>query len=244
MAHLKRPRTSGREVFFTPSMKLTTTKEEFLSCTENKSRFIKELARYLTTKGFETTRAEGDADLLIVKTAILSSKTSKTILIGEDTDLLCLMLHYSREIIFPLFFKSEPTRGKIGKMWNLTKIKEVVGELIYNNILFAHAILGCDTTSKPYGVGKAKSLKLLSTSTTFQMMAAKFYEQDATIGVIKKAGEVAMIYGGSTNEGIDTLRYKEFQRKISIATSFVNPLEIPSTSAAIQFHSQGIFSGI
>jgi hypothetical protein len=60
------------------------------------------------------------------------------------------------------------------------------------------------------------------------MMAAKLYEQDATIDVIKKAGEVAMIliYGGSTNEGIDTLRYKEFQRKISIATSFVNPQEI------------------
>jgi hypothetical protein len=44
------------------------------------------------------------------------------------------------------------------------------------------------------------------------MMAEKFCEQDATIDVIKKAGEVAMIliYGGSTNEGIDTLRYKEF----------------------------------
>jgi hypothetical protein len=115
MAHLKRSRTSGREVFFTPSMKLTTTKEEFLSCTENKSRFIKKLARYLTTKGFETTHAEGDADLLIVKTAILSSKTSKTILIGEDTDLLCLLLHYSSETIFPLHFKSEPKKEKLEK---------------------------------------------------------------------------------------------------------------------------------
>jgi hypothetical protein len=97
-------------------------------------------------------------------------------------------------------------------MWNLTKIKQVVGELICNNILFAHAVLGCDTTLKAYGVCKAKSLKLLSANTTFQMMAAKLYEQDATIDVIKKAGEVAMIliYGGSTNEGIDTLRYKEF----------------------------------
>jgi hypothetical protein len=115
MAHLKRSRTSGREVFFTPSIKLTTTKEEFLFCIENKSRFIKELARYLTTKGFETTQTEGDADLLIVKTAILSSKTSKTILIGEDTDLLCLLLHYSSETIFPLHFKSEPKKEKLEK---------------------------------------------------------------------------------------------------------------------------------
>jgi hypothetical protein len=86
-----------------------------------------------------------------------------------------------------------------------------------------------------------KSLKLLSTNTTFQMMAAKFYEQDATIDVIKKAGEVAMvlIYGGSTNEGIDTLRYKEFQRKISIATSFVNPQEIPQLQLLFSFTVSG-----
>ncbi|EFX80231.1 hypothetical protein DAPPUDRAFT_103743 [Daphnia pulex] len=98
-------------------------------------------------------------------------------------------------------------------------------------------------SSKPYGVGKAKSLKLLSTNTTIQMMAAKFYEQDATIDVIQEAGEVAMIliYGGSTNKGIDTLRYKEFQRKISIATSFMNPQEIPPTSAALQFNSQRVY---
>ncbi len=46
IAHLKRARTSGREVLFTLSMKLTTTKEEFLSCTGKKSRSIKELTGY------------------------------------------------------------------------------------------------------------------------------------------------------------------------------------------------------
>ena len=56
----------GREVLFTPSMKLTTTKDEFLSCQGNKSRFIKQLGNHLEQKGYEIMHAQGDADLLIV----------------------------------------------------------------------------------------------------------------------------------------------------------------------------------
>ena len=45
MAHLKRSKIVGRQVlYFTQSMKITTTKEEFLSCTP---RFIEKLGRHL-----------------------------------------------------------------------------------------------------------------------------------------------------------------------------------------------------
>ena len=48
MAHLKRSKIVGRQVlYFTQSMKITTTKEEFLSCTPNKARFIEKLGRHL-----------------------------------------------------------------------------------------------------------------------------------------------------------------------------------------------------
>jgi hypothetical protein len=42
------------------------------------------------------------------------------------------------------------------------------------------------------------------------MMAARFFEKEATMDVIKKAGKVAMIIisGGTPDEGIDTLRYE------------------------------------
>jgi hypothetical protein len=69
-------------VLFCPTLKLTTKKGEFLSCTRNKSRFIKELSGYQTTKGFKTTHADGDANLLIVA-AILASKSRKSVVIGE-----------------------------------------------------------------------------------------------------------------------------------------------------------------
>lgn len=148
MAHLKRSRISGREVLFTPLMKLTTTKDEFLSCQGNKSRFIKRVGNHLEQKGYEIIHAQGDADLLIVQTAITKSKIKKTVVIGEDTGLLCLLLHYSTEIIFPVYFKNEPEKGKMGKIWDILQLKNLLGEVVCKYILFAHAFLGCDTTSK------------------------------------------------------------------------------------------------
>lgn len=223
-------------------MKLTTTKDEFSSCQGNKSRFIKQLGNHLEQKGYEIMHAQGDADLLIVQTAIAKSKIKKTVVIGEDTDLLCLLLHYSTEIIFPVYLKSEPKKRKMGKVWDILQLKNLLGEVVCKYILFAHAILGCDTTSKPYGIGKMISLKLLK-SDQFQTFAAKFYKCDVRKNYIVAAGEMAMImiYGGPINQGINTLRYNVFQKKVSTATSFVKPQEIPPTSSALKFHSLRVY---
>ena len=95
MAHLKRSKIAGKQVLgFTPSMKITTTKEEFLSCTQNKARFIEELGRHLKEKGLTVLHSTGDADLKIIQTAISISRLSRTVLVDEDTDLLILLLYY------------------------------------------------------------------------------------------------------------------------------------------------------
>ena len=68
------------------------------------------------------------------------------------------------------------------------------------------------------------SLKLLK-SDQFQTFAATFYKCNAQKNDIVSAGEMAMImiYGGPINQGINTLRYNLFQKKVSTATSFVKP---------------------
>ena len=52
----------------------------------------------------ETKQAPSDADLLIATTAVQSSITRPTIILGEDTDLLILLLYYyecgSMQLIF------------------------------------------------------------------------------------------------------------------------------------------------
>ena len=53
----------------------------------------------LKDRGCEVIRAHGDADVDIVKAATASAKRRDTTLVGEDTDLLILLLHYAeREI--------------------------------------------------------------------------------------------------------------------------------------------------
>jgi hypothetical protein len=59
--------------------------------------------------------------------------------------------------------KSEPKKGKGGKIRDVKCIRDSLGKDLCDNILFAHASVGCDTTSKPIGVRKAIT-NLASTS--------------------------------------------------------------------------------
>ena len=71
-----------------------TSKEEFISNTSNKAKFLIELGKYLRFKGYTVLHSQGDADVMIVKTAIECGKTHQIVPVGEDTDLLVLLLHY------------------------------------------------------------------------------------------------------------------------------------------------------
>ena len=72
-------------------MNKTARKDTFLANTESKKRFIAMLQRHLSESGCRTLQAEGEADVLIVKTAVDSAVTHPTVLVGDDTDLLVLL---------------------------------------------------------------------------------------------------------------------------------------------------------
>ena len=79
-------------------------------------------------------------------------------LVGDDTDLLGLLCHHAEMNAKKLFYTPEPKqRSKTRKTWNIKKTKTSLGANVCANILFVHAILGCDTTSKIHGIGKGVS---------------------------------------------------------------------------------------
>ena len=93
-------------------MTLCVKKEEFLRNKENKQRFIDMLGGKLEQCGCQVVNASGDADLLIVKTAVGVTSKSETPLVGDDTDLLVLMCYYhSKNAAHNLFFMPEPKKG-------------------------------------------------------------------------------------------------------------------------------------
>lgn len=68
--------------------------EEFLSNDSNKQALIHMIADRLRQKVIHVIHAERDADVDIVTTAVTMSSDKSTTLIGEDTDLLVLLLYH------------------------------------------------------------------------------------------------------------------------------------------------------
>ena len=109
-------------------MILTFKIELFLLNTASKQSFINSLGRKLESVGCMVYHTKSDADTLIVSKAIESTVTSEMIVVGEDTDLLVLLLYHadlnSHEIFFKLEMKqtvrSETVRRdilSIKKLW-------------------------------------------------------------------------------------------------------------------------------
>ena len=73
-------------------MIFTGKKDEFLANEKNKQRLIDLLSHNIESVCMNVLTASSDADTLIVITALNSAKTQDTCIIGDDTDLLILLL--------------------------------------------------------------------------------------------------------------------------------------------------------
>lgn len=184
---------AGATVTFQDDMKLTMKKDAFLSNTDNKKRFLAMLQRYLSEAGYTTLQSEADADVLIVKTAVDSASEGPTVLVGDDTDLLILLCYHMRTDGYDLYFRPEPkANSKEIRVWNMRKVAEELGSDLCQNMLFLHAVLGCDTTSRPFGLGKATSLKKFQ-EPDFRIQAKVFDDPASTAAAIQAAGEKALV---------------------------------------------------
>ena len=101
---------------------------------------------------------------------------------------------------------------KKNRIWDIKVTQSELGADICNNSLFIHAILGCDTTSRLYGLGKGLSLKRFTSSALFRDKAEQFCKKDATVDDVIDAGEAALVclYRGKEGDNLDGLRYAHF----------------------------------
>ena len=156
-AHMRRSGgTIGVTVHLISSMALQTKKEEFLSNKHNKQRCIALLSQRLEQAGYEIHQARRDADVLIVQTALTSAAKKEPVLVGDDTNLLVLVIYHAMNVRHNVIFrpKTRRTSQKGNLCWNIPAMRTHLGSVVTNNIMFLHAIHGCDTTSGVYGLGK------------------------------------------------------------------------------------------
>ena len=130
--------------------------------------------------------ANGDADLLILQTALKAAKDYPTVLTGEDIDLLVLALHhFTNEKV--LYFTYEPKQSQqLAEVWNIGHAKQILGKI-------CHVISGCDTTSRIHSVGKPAVLEKYWKGNQFQKLKTIFLDLSANKGNIIDAGEQLML---------------------------------------------------
>ncbi|KAH3722414.1 hypothetical protein DPMN_065373 [Dreissena polymorpha] len=78
----------------------------------------------LTIRGSNGIISPGDADVDIVRATVERSRHSTTALIGEDKDLLILILHYSKRYHKTIYFRSDIIKqSKENKVHNINLLK-------------------------------------------------------------------------------------------------------------------------
>ena len=107
--------------------------------------------------------AKQDAHVLIVQTTIASAQTKDTILVGDATDLVALLLHHagidSNDIFLSLKSTKTSKASKTKNVWYIKQCKALLGSKLCEHLLCMHAILGCDATSHLFGLGNGIVVK-------------------------------------------------------------------------------------
>ena len=235
-AHIHRTKRICATVNFSESMPASRL-AGFLDNPTNKTRFITMLADALRDAGCEVDCSEGDADLDIVLKATAVGQKSHVVLVGNDTDLLVLLLHHwkSREgtRCVMLMQTSQATHAL-----DVGELQQRLDADLLKTLLFVHAVCGCDSTSRLFGVGKVAAAHKLKQISFLE--SALVFSRDATREEVATAGTeaIAVLYGAEAGTDLNSLRYQRFREKVAAARgSAVQVRTLPPTSAAAQQHA-------
>lgn len=147
-----------------------------------------------------------------MKIALEVACKHETILVGSDTDLLILLCHFATTKHKNIFFQPQPKLGSPVRQLNIQRAQTALGKKICTNLLFIHAQLGCNTTSRFFGHGKAVGLSLMK-NPTFIKSAEVFCKSGVSKEDVTNAGEKAIIslYNSKTSDGLNRLRHQRYQ---------------------------------
>lgn len=95
------------------SMKASVDQQTFLSNMKNKSQFITLLSHYLKADGQIVNNSTGDADTMIVASALqFAAQGNTTTVVADDTDVLVLLMYHWKENMADVYFQSEPKKSQ------------------------------------------------------------------------------------------------------------------------------------
>ncbi|GBN10775.1 hypothetical protein AVEN_145684-1 [Araneus ventricosus] len=174
-ARRKRKQMSS-EVMFDEAMIPTVSQEKFLTNPKNKDRLISILMNKFSSLNMACKKADEDADCLIVNSAVALDPTHPSVVvIGEDIDLFVILIGI---FTFDNIYFLKPGKGKITE--KLFSPHTALEKTIADNILFMHAMSGCDTTSTLFNYGKMKFVQTLKNNPDLLKVTEIFKNPDIT----------------------------------------------------------------
>lgn len=128
-------------------------------------------------------------------------------------------------------------------MWDIITLAKITTNVLWvKHILFTHAFLGCDTTSRIQNVSKTKLCN--DSSERLWEKAELFYDPAATKEDLRTSGEYIAVNVMRKNfvGSLSDLRYKKYLERISKNTKVVTPVRsLGPTSSAFQYHSERVY---
>ena len=149
----------------------------------------------------------------------------KVALIGGDTDWLVLLCYHASLENNRIYFKSDPKQrlsSKCLRVWDIKKTNELLGPDACRLLPFMHALTGCNTTSRIYGISKGAALKKSTVDRQFKLHAEIFLKESTKCDIVA-AGEGALVslYGGLQIEDLNLLGFLKFANRVMTSSSFV-----------------------
>ena len=202
------------------------------------------LRAHLQSKFIETIQSEDDADLLIVTTAVKYAADTAVTVIGDDTDLLVLLCyHVNKSCKYVVLKQTQYQNTKKKYIWHIQDTQTNLGSETCSNLLFLHAILGCDTTSRIFSLGKSLSLKKFRMDDQFRECSKTFQREDASHEEIIEAGHKALVvlFNGKQGDTLNSLRMSRFYQKVAESVKCVTPEQLPPTQDTAKYHSYRVY---
>ena len=140
--------------------------------------------------------------------------------------------------LFSIASKLRKSGQKIGSLKNVI---DVTDPFIKENIRFAHAWSGCDTTSSTYGHGKSTILKHLKENEEVREISQVFTDSSASHLEILEAGiRLFLLLYGAKETTLNIHRYITYTRLNYLSKNQVKQEKLPPTESAAEFHSSRV----
>ena len=104
-------------------------------------------------------------------------------------------------------------------MDNIRVLKQLLGDGVCSDMLFAHAFSGCDTTSRIFGVGKKTIFQKLDGNSVLCGCSKIFSVPRADHATIESTVCKAMVslFNGTQSDNLESLRYSFLCKKVATA---------------------------